>query len=247
VTRERLQKYLARCGVASRRACERIIVEGRVRVNGAVARELGTTVDPEQDRVELDGRPVRPPTTQTSVALNKPLGVVSTVSDPQGRPTVLDYVDLPARLYPVGRLDYDSEGLIILTDDGDLAMRLTHPRHVVEKEYRALVRGEITDGVLRQLSRGVDLDGSVTAPATFQRLETLPDGAWVRVVLREGRNRQIRRMAAAVGLDVQRLVRVRIGSLRLGPLLPGTWRRLRASEVDALRGNTSDEASGPGD
>jgi 23S rRNA pseudouridine2605 synthase len=245
--RERLQKYLARCGVASRRASERIIIEGRVRVNGSVARELGTTIDPENDRVEVDGQPILPPTALTYVALYKPLGVVSTVSDPQGRPTVLDYVDLPARLYPVGRLDYDSEGLIVLTDDGDLALYLTHPRHIVEKEYHAFVRGDVSDAVLRHLARGVDLDGSITAPATFERLDELPDGVWVRVVLREGRNRQIRRMAETVGLDVQRLVRVRTGSLHLGPLLPGTWRRLQPSDIDALRGNTIGKAGSPGD
>lgn len=234
--RERLQKYLARCGVASRRASERIIVEGLVRVNGTVVTELGTTVDPDQDRVEFDGEPVVPPSQLTYVALHKPLGVVSTANDPQGRPTVLEYIDLPNRLYPVGRLDYDSEGLIVLTDDGDLAMHLTHPRHVVEKEYRAFVQGDVSDATLRQLSRGVELDGSLTAPATFQRREVLPDGVWVRVILREGRNRQIRRMAEVVGLDVQRLVRVRIGSLHLGPLPSGAWRQLRAAEVDALRG-----------
>ncbi len=246
-TRERLQKYLARCGVASRRASERIIVDGRVRVNGSIARELGTTVNPDLDRIEVDGQPIMPPATLTYVALHKPLGVVSTASDPQGRPTVLDYVDLSTRLYPVGRLDYDSEGLIVLTDDGDLAMHVTHPRHIVEKEYRAFVRGDVSDAELRQLARGVDLDGSLTAPATFERLDLVPDGVWLRVVLREGRNRQIRRMAETVGLDVQRLVRVRIGSLHLGPLLPGTWRPLRASEVDALRGNTIGKAGSPGD
>jgi 23S rRNA pseudouridine2605 synthase len=236
MTRERLQKYLARCGVASRRASEQIILNGRVRVNGEVAVALGTSVDPERDRVELDGRAVVPPATLTYVALNKPIGVVSTARDPRGRRTVLDLVPEDARLYPVGRLDYDSEGLILLTDDGELAMQLTHPRHNVEREYRALLRGDVTDGVLRRLSAGLELDGSRTAPATFEHIETHPDGDWVRVVLHEGRNRQIRRMVEAVGLDVVRLVRVRVGSLQLGDLAPGAWRLLSAAEVAALRG-----------
>ncbi len=236
MTQERLQKYLARCGVASRRASEQIITSGRVRVNGQRAVELGTSVDPERDRVEVDGRAVRPPATQSYIALNKPIGVVSTASDTRGRRTVLDLVPGDARLFPVGRLDYDSEGLILLTDDGDLAMRLTHPRHGVEKEYRALLRGDMTEDVLERLRAGIELDGTRTAPATFERLEEHPDGDWVRVVLHEGRNRQIRRMVEAVDLDVVRLVRVRVGSLRLGSLAPGGWRQLSAAEVAALRG-----------
>jgi 23S rRNA pseudouridine2605 synthase len=238
VTQERLQKYLARCGVASRRASEKIIADGRVRVNGQLAREVGISVDPEHDRVEVDGWVVQPPTTLTYIALNKPIGVVSTVSDPRGRRTVLDLVPDDARLYPVGRLDYDSEGLLLLTDDGDLALRLTHPRHDVQKEYHALLRGDVTDDLLGYLSVGVDLDGRRTAPATFERVGTHPDGVWVRVVLHEGRNRQVRRMVEAVGLEVVRLVRVRVGSLRLGDLAPGAWRRLSAAEIEALRGST---------
>ena len=152
MTQERLQKYLARCGVASRRASEQIITSGRVRVNGQPADQLGTSVDPDRDRVEVDGRAVRPPATLSYVLLHKPIGVVSTASDPRGRRTVLDLVPGDARLFSVGRLDYDSEGLILLTDDGDLAMQLTHPRHSVEKEYRALLRGEVTDAVLQRLS-----------------------------------------------------------------------------------------------
>jgi 23S rRNA pseudouridine2605 synthase len=238
VTRERLQKYLARCGVASRRASESIILAGRVRVNGDVVSELGTTIDPNLDQVVLDGTPVLAPVTQTYIAVNKPSGVVSTASDPQGRRTVVDLVNDPdRRLYPVGRLDYDSEGLIVLTDDGDLALKLTHPRHAVEKEYRAFIRGDVPDRVLGQLSRGVDLDGRRTAPAQFTVDERREVGTWVRVVLHEGRNRQIRRMAATVGLEVVRLIRVRIGTLLLGDLPTGSWRHLRAEEVAALQRN----------
>jgi 23S rRNA pseudouridine2605 synthase len=239
MSRERLQKYLARCGVASRRASEQIIAGRRVRVNGQIASELGTSIDPEHDQVELDGRAVLPPIALSYVALNKPIGVVSTAHDPQGRRTVLDLVDVPARLYPVGRLDYDSEGLILLTDDGDLAMHLTHPRHTVEKEYEALVSGEPSDEVLARLRTGIVLDGKPTAPARIERMAAGPDGTWVRFILREGRNRQVRRMAEAVGLEVVRLVRVRIGSLRLGNLRPGAWRDLRAAEVAALRGRSA--------
>jgi 23S rRNA pseudouridine2605 synthase len=210
-----------------------------VRVNGAVAAELGTSVDPEHDRIELDGRVVLPPTAQTYVLLNKPIGVVSSASDPRGRRTVLDLVDLEARLYPVGRLDYDSEGLILLTDDGDLALRLTHPRHTGEKEYLALLPGDVTDDTLDWLREGVLLDGKRTAPAGVERLRAGPDGVWVRFVLREGRNRQIRRMAEQVGLGVARLIRVRTGPLRLGDLRPGTWRHLSAGEVGALKGSGS--------
>ena len=236
MTRERLQKSLARCGVASRRASEQIIAAGRVSVNGVVASEPGTTVDPDRDRIDVDGWAVRPPARHSYIVLNKPIGVVSTASDPRGRRTVVDLVPDVARLYPVGRLDYESEGLIILTDDGDLALHLTHPRHTVEREYRALVRGESTDAVLARLSRGVELDGSRTAPATFERVGEHADGVWVRVVLREGRNRQIRRMFESVDLAVVRLVRVRVGSLLLGDLAPGAWRELSAAEVAALRG-----------
>lgn len=237
MTQERLQKYLARCGVASRRASEQIIASGRVRVNGRPAVEPGTSVDPEHDRVEVDGLAVRPPVAHTYLLLNKPIGVVSTASEPRGRRTVLDLVPVDARVFSVGRLDYESEGLLLLTDDGDLALRLTHPRHSVEKEYRALLQGDVTDAILRRLSAGVELDGKRTAPASFERLETHPDGVWVRVVLHEGRNRQIRRMVEAVGLEVVRLVRVRVGSLELGGLPPGGWRRLSATEVAALRGS----------
>ena len=236
MTAERLQKYLARCGVASRRASEQIIVGGRVRVNGKVAAELGMSIDPRRDRVEVDGRRVSPPTAHSYVLLNKPIGVVSTVNDPQGRRTVVDLVETDTRLYPVGRLDFDSEGLILLTDDGDLALRLTHPRHTVEKEYEALLTGDVTDETLAWLREGVLLDGKRTAPARVERGEETRDGTWVRFVIREGRNRQIRRMVEQVGLGVARLIRVRIGSLRLGTLPAGSWRTLSAADVAALRG-----------
>ena len=239
MSRERLQQYLARSGVASRRASEQLIVEGRVRVNGSPVRVLGTSVDAEHDRVEVDRQRVLPPAARTYLALNKPIGVVSTASDPQGRRTVVDLVDSPSRVYPVGRLDNDSEGLMLLTDDGDLAMRLTHPRYGVEKEYRALVRGSIDEFVLEELSRGMMLDRRPTAAARFEVGEQDAVGTWLRVIIHEGRNRQIRRMADAVGLEVVRLARVRIGPLRLGRLSSGAWRSLTAAEVQALRKETA--------
>ena len=235
MTTERLQKYLARTGVASRRASEELIAQGRVAVNGRVVTRLGTAVDPDADRVDVDGRPVRPPRAHTHVLLYKPRGVVSTASDPEGRRTVVELVPAAARLFPVGRLDYDSEGLILLTDDGDLTVTLTHPRHEVEKEYYALVDRPLSDADLERLRAGVVLDGRSTAPAIVERSRPGQGGYWLRVVLREGRNRQVRRMIEAVGGNVMRLVRTRIGPLRLDDLEPGEWRELTTDEVRQLR------------
>jgi 23S rRNA pseudouridine2605 synthase len=233
---ERLQKYLARAGVASRRASEALIVGGRVAVNGQVVRELGTTVDPDRDSVAVDGRAVRPVARHTYVLLHKPRGVVSTASDPAGRETVLDLVPSAARLYPVGRLDYDSEGLLLLTDDGDLTLALTHPRHEVEKEYHALLERPLDDAALEHLRQGVLLDGRPTAPATIERAWRDGPREWLRVTIREGRNRQVRRMIEAVGGQVLRLVRSRIGPISLDDdLPPGAWRHLAEQEVERLR------------
>jgi 23S rRNA pseudouridine2605 synthase len=239
MTRERLQRFLARSGVASRRVSERLIADGRVRVNGMRVTTPGTTVDAEHDRVEVDAKPVRPSLARSYVALNKPVGIVSTASDPQGRQSVVDLVDYTARLYPVGRLDYDTEGLLLLTDDGDLAMRLTHPRYGVEKEYRALIRGPVDRDTLRGLSEGIVLEGRPTAPARFEVAERTPEGTWLRVTLHEGRNRQIRRMVEAMGVEVGRLVRIRVGTVRLGQLAPGEWRHLTDAEVATLQRETA--------
>ena len=234
---ERLQKYLARCGVASRRAAERLIAEGAVTVNGEVVDEMGRQVDPELDRVEVNGRPVRPPAAMVYLAVNKPPGVVTTARDPFGRPTVMDLVPRVGRLYPVGRLDADSEGLLLMTNDGELANRLMHPRYGCEKEYRALVQGQPDEGALDRLRRGVELeDGPAAAEVEPERGSAAPPGrSWLRVTLREGRKRQVRRMLAAVGCSVERLQRVRIGPLELGGLPPGASRPLSRGEVAALR------------
>ena len=234
VMEERLQKILARAGFGSRRACEELIRQGRVAVNGQVA-QLGQKADPDSDRITLDGKPVRVKHRRTYVILHKPRGVLSDEGDGSGRlSTVRDLVSLPGRLFPVGRLDLRSEGLMLLTDDGDLTYRLTHPRFGHEKEYRVLVEGEPDEATLERWRRGVFLDGKRTAPAgvTIARLEK--GAAWLRVTLREGRKRQIRRVAAMLGHPAQRVIRVRIGPLRLGDLKPGQWRRLTGAEVSAL-------------
>jgi pseudouridine synthase len=242
---ERLQKYLASSGVASRRAAEQLISAGRVAVNGQVVTTLGVQVDPAHDRVAVDGRPVQPVATHLYLALNKPVGVVSTTADPWGRSTVLDLVPSIGRPYPVGRLDADSEGLILLTDDGELANIVMHPRYGCEKEYRVLVRGELSEHLLRQLRDGVTLtDGTTTtAPARVEVAESVgPERRWLDITLREGRKRQVRRMLGVVGLPVERLQRVRIGPVLLGSLPLGASRPLSRSEVAALRAASGSKA-----
>lgn len=233
---ERLQKFLARAGVASRRAAEELIRSGRVRVNGETVTQLGMQVDPEHDRVEVDGAVVRPSAQKLYVALNKPAGVVTTTRDPWGRPTVMDLVPKIGRLYPVGRLDADTEGLLLLTNDGELANRVMHPRYGCDKEYRALVRGVPSEEALEQLRHGVQLDdGRLARPVRVEIAEQAPGGRqWLRVTLREGRKREVRRMLAAVGMPVEYLQRVRIGPLKLGRLPVGKARPLSRSEVAAL-------------
>jgi pseudouridine synthase len=238
---ERLQKVLAQAGVASRRACEELIRQGRVQVNRQVVTELGTKVDPNLDEISVDGRPISGPAKKVYLILNKPPGYISTVHDPWGRPTVLDLIPHQERLYPVGRLDAESEGLLLLTNDGGLTHRLTHPRYEHEKEYLALVKGRPKDAILSQLRRGVGLEEGRTAPAEVSRvsrkegLETPPNTTWLRIVVREGRKRQIRRMCAAVGHPIQRLIRVRMGPIELGDLPVGGYRPLLMKEVRRLR------------
>ena len=234
--RVRLQKILADAGIASRRAAERLMLAGRVTVNGAVVATLGATADPEHDMIAVDGEPIAAPAGHVYIALHKPAGYVTTVSDERGRPTALDLVrDVRARLFPVGRLDRDSEGLLLLTTDGALTERLTHPRHEVEKEYTLLLDREPPPAALAALATGIDLDGRRTAPAHVRRLERTPAGVWLSITIHEGRNRQVRRMCAAVGLRVLRLIRVRVGPVLLGTLPAGAYRQLSAAEQRALR------------
>jgi 23S rRNA pseudouridine2605 synthase len=226
---ERLQKVLAQVGVGSRRACEELIAAGRVSVNDEVA-SLGRRVDAGQDRVAIDGVPIGIRPGLVYYALNKPAGVITTASDPQGRTPVTALVPAEPRVHPVGRLDADSEGLLLLTNDGDLTFRLTHPRFGVEKEYLVMVAGSPGRGVLRALRQGVVLGDGRTAPARVSQVG--PHG--LRITIHEGRNRQVRRMCEAVGHPVRRLVRTRIGPIRIGTLSPGQWRALAPSEVRAL-------------
>ena len=220
---ERLQKVLARAGLGSRRACEELIEDGRVEVNGEVA-TLGRRVDPEHDRVTLDGATIPVRSGLVYYLLNKPAKVVTTASDPEGRPTVLDLVPGDPRVFPVGRLDWDTEGLLLLTNDGDLAHGLTHPGRGVPKAYLAEVSGTPGRAALRKLRDGVDLDDGRTAPARARVAQTTPTGAAVEIVIHEGRNRQVRRMLEAVGHPVRRLVRTRLGPLSDHRLAPGQWR-----------------------
>jgi len=235
VEMERLQKYLAHAGVASRRKCEELIVAGRVSVNGETVTALGTQVDPQRDRVAVDGRPITPPRRHRYLLLNKPRGVLSTARDPHGRRTVLDLVPSERRLYPVGRLDMDSEGLLLLTDDGELAQRLTHPRYEHDRAYEVWVDGRPSQTTLQRLREGIELQDGPTWPAevAVQRRES--GGTWLRFVIHEGRKRQLRRMCEAVGHPVRRLVRVAMGPLALGELTQGQYRALTRQEQQALR------------
>lgn len=243
-TQERLNHFLARSGVASRRAADALIASGSVRVNGERPPASGLMVDPDRDRVTVDGRPVKPPGTHRYLMLNKPLGVITTAKDEASRTTVLDVVGEEGmhgrRLFPVGRLDADSTGLLLLTDDGELAYRLTHPRYKVPKEYEVVVAGVPTGKELETLRRGVKLDGEMTAPAEVDlgRATTGDRDAGrgeLRIVIREGRHRQVRRMVEALGHKVLSLRRTSFGPLRLGRLKTGGWRLLSSGELVALR------------
>ncbi|MBI3969303.1 MAG: rRNA pseudouridine synthase [Chloroflexi bacterium] len=232
----RLQVALARAGVASRRAAEELIEAGRVGVNGQTVRVLGTKVDPAADQITVDGRPVVTAEELVYYALYKPYGIVSTVSDEYGRENVLDLVPDERRIYPVGRLDADSEGLIVLTNDGELTRALTHPSSLVDKEYHVLVRGPVAHGDVSRLRNGILLDDRYTAPAQVEAFQITDDGdTWLRFIVHEGRKRQIRRMLSQLRYRTERLVRVRIGPLRLGRLKPGEYRALNRGEVRALR------------
>jgi 23S rRNA pseudouridine2605 synthase len=240
---ERLQKVLARAGFASRRKCEELIAQARVTVNGEIA-VLGRRVDPNVDQIAVDGVPVVVDTTLVHWLLNKPPDYVTTASDPQGRPTVLDLVPDEPRVFPVGRLDRDSEGLLLLTNDGEFAQLLTHPSHGVEKEYFVEVEGSPSAGAVRRLREGVDLDDGRTRPAKVRVVQQSSGGtSALEIVVKEGRKRMIRRMCSAVGHPVVRLVRTRIGSLRDQKLAPGTWRSLTMTEVRSLYAAALGEAA----
>jgi 23S rRNA pseudouridine2605 synthase len=235
----RLQKLLSMAGVASRRAAEGLIAEGRVTVNGAVVTALGTKATPD-DEVRVDGRRIRPAARARYILLNKPKGYVTTRRDPEGRRTVMDLLGgVREYVYPVGRLDYDTEGLLLLTSDGDLAARLTHPRHEVPRVYEAVVAGAPDQAALDELRRGIYLDGRRTAEAAIARGATIGKGGTqttkLTLTLFEGRNRQVREMCARIGHPVRTLARVRMGPLSLRGLPVGAWRDLTPAEIEALR------------
>ncbi len=232
----RLQKYLAEAGVASRRGGEELIAAGRVSVNGTVA-QIGMSVDPERDTVTLDGKPVGKKEEIITVALYKPKGVVSTSEDPEGRKTVQEFVrNIPARLYNVGRLDLNSEGLLLMTNDGELAYRMTHPKFAVEKTYYAICDGKLTASEIALLVNGVQLDDGKTAPSKVEHVRPTKTGdTSFSITIHEGRNRQIRRMLEAVGHRTLRLKRERFGPITIGQMKPGDVRRLTEREVAALK------------
>jgi len=234
---QRLQKILSQAGIASRRAAERLIAEGRVSVNGERVQTMGVKAEPATDDIRVDGRRIKAAERLRYILLNKPTGYVTTRSDPQRRPTVIDLVaGVREYIYPVGRLDYDSEGLLLLTNDGDLAARLTHPRHGVERTYEARVTGMPSREALDRLRKGVPLDGKRTRPAAVVLVNAGRrdrDGI-LQLTIREGRNRQVRRMCEAVGHPVQSLKRTRIGPIADRRLKPGQWRELSAAEVEKL-------------
>ncbi len=233
---ERLQKILSRAGVASRREAEGMITAGRVAVNGTVVTELGSKADPDRDRITLDGRLVRLAEERLYILLNKPAGYVTTMKDPQGRPIVSSLLKgIKERVFPVGRLDYNTEGLLLLTNDGEWANTLAHPRHEVDKEYLVRVRGSVSPEQVRRLAEGVDLEEGRTAPARVKVVRESENNTWLSVTIHEGRYRQVRRMCEAVSLSVVRLKRSRYGSLELGRLRPGEYRFLTAEEVAQLR------------
>lgn len=233
---ERLQKIISAAGITSRRASEELILNGQVTVNGVVVTELGTKADPTKDRITVNGKPLQVSERRLYILLNKPAGYMTTLDDPDGRPLVTDLLkEINARVYPVGRLDYNTEGLLLLTNDGDWANKLMHPRHEVDKEYHVRVRGKVHQSQLDQLAGGVEIDGKKTAPAKVILIKDGEQNDWLSITIHEGRNRQIRRMCEAVSLSVVRLKRVRYGSLVLGVIRSGQFRHLSEDEVNELR------------
>jgi 23S rRNA pseudouridine2605 synthase len=235
---QRLQKIISQAGVASRRAAEKLIAEGRVTINGQTVREMGTKADPARDDIRVDGRRVKSAKRLRYILLYKPAGYVTTRSDPERRRTVIDLLNgVREYVYPVGRLDYDTEGLLLLTNDGDLAARLTHPRHGVERTYEARVAGMPDDEAIDRLRRGIPLDGRRTLPADVSLLNKgrRDREGVLAIIIREGRNRQVRRMCEAVGHPVRKLIRVGIGPLSDRGLKPGSWRELTPQELRVLK------------
>lgn len=235
---ERLQKILARAGLASRREAERWIVEGRITVNGTVVRKLGTRADPAKDSIKVDGKRVKPAAAPLYYALHKPPGVITTLNDPEQRPDLTPFLvrlGEKRRVFPVGRLDYNTTGLLLLTNDGELALRLTHPRFGVKKVYRAKLSACPSEDDLQRLRNGIRLDDGMSAPARLRVIDKLRKNAWLEVEIHEGRKREVRRMFEALGFFVEKLMRIRFGTISLGDLPPGALRPLSQLEVKSLK------------
>jgi 23S rRNA pseudouridine2605 synthase len=235
---ERLQKILARAGLASRREAERWIVEGRITVNGAIVRKLGSQADPAKDSIKVDGKRVKPAAAPLYYAFHKPPGIITTLNDPEHRPDLTPFLvrlGEKRRIFPVGRLDYNTTGLLLLTNDGELALRLTHPRFGVKKFYRAKLSACPTEEALTHLRKGIRLDDGMTAPARARVIEKLKKNAWVEIEVHEGRKREVRRMFEVLGYFVEKLIRIRVGPILLGALAPGELRPLSQSEIQSLK------------
>lgn len=232
----RLQKYMAHCGVASRRKCEEMILEKRVKVNGEIITELGYKINPLKDIVMVDGKKIRHKEKKIYIIMNKPKGYVTTVSDEYNRRTVIDLLrDVKERVYPVGRLDYDTSGLLLLTNDGDLAYKLTHPRHEIPKTYIATIKGNPSEEELEKFRNGLEIDNYITSKAEIEVLRTINDRSLVKIKIYEGKNRQIRKMCEKIGHPVISLKRIAIGDLELGNLKKGCWRFLSNDEIEYLK------------
>ncbi len=240
IMQERLQKIISAAGAASRRKAEELILEGCVTVNGRVVTELGTKADPEKDAIKVSGKLIHIPQSKTYIVLNKPRGFITSMKDPEGRPVVTELLKgVKARVVPVGRLDYDTEGLLIMTNDGDLAHSLMHPSHEMPKTYLAKVKGIIEDKAIEKLRKGVKLREGLTTPATVNKLKKTDANSWVEIIVHEGRYRQVRRMLEEVGYPVSKLIRVTYGSLALGNVPLGKYRHMTPDEVKRLKNESA--------
>lgn len=232
----RLQKYLALCGVASRRASEELIKNGQVQVNGKVVIEMGTVIDPSKDHISVDGKSVKPEKNKVYIMLNKPVGVVTSLKDEKGRTVVTDLIEgVDERIYPVGRLDSDTSGLLLLTNDGELAYNLTHPSKKIFKKYIAIVLGLPNKGELERLRNGIRIDGRMTSKAKVKVLKNFGEDSILEIEIFEGRNRQVKKMCEAVDHPVKKLKRIAFGNLELGGLESGNWRHLNAEEMKFIK------------
>ena len=233
---ERLQKYMARCGIASRRKAEEIILQGHVKVNGIIVKKLGSKIDPKKDLITLHDKIIYVKENHIYIKLYKPEGYITTVKDQFNRKTVLDLINIKERIYPIGRLDYDTSGLLLLTDDGDLANKLMHPKYRIYKSYEVEIKGSISEESINILKKGLLIDGYKTAPAKLRVIKQSQNNTTIQISIYEGRNRQVRKMFEAVGKRLIRLKRISFGNIGLGQLKPGQWNYLTADEVSFLKG-----------